>query len=151
MANNNRLLLLQYIEHTYHVTNQVKQRIGCDIGWPVGLTVPSLVGNYHVIAGRGQGRYLRIPRIPEFRKTVAEQDQWAASLLYNVHVQTVCSDETMRYRLCRLCSDMLFIIHNISFRRFDREITGKRITCLQSLYRLYHRELRAGGVFPDRE
>jgi hypothetical protein len=69
--------------------------IGFDGVRPISLTIAALVWGDHMVAFRRQCRQLMSPRVPQFWKPMAEDDQRPLALLRDVHVDAVGVDEPM--------------------------------------------------------
>jgi hypothetical protein len=73
----------------------MKKRVLIDCRRLVGSTIAPHVGRHGAEPGLGKCQELMAPRVPTFRKAVAEQDQWTLALFGEVHPNAIRLDDTM--------------------------------------------------------
>ncbi len=95
VADKNRLLFTEHVEHAHQVSDEVQQRIRFDSIGLVGLAVSSQVEGDDVVASFGQRGELVPPGIPKLREAVAEKHEGAGSLLGDVYTQAIGVDKSM--------------------------------------------------------
>ena len=95
VADDDGLRRAQRVEHANHVADELKQRVLIDLVGLAGLAIAAHVGRDGAIAGLSQRLQLMAPRIPGFRKTVAEEDEGSASRLSEMDRNPVCLDRAM--------------------------------------------------------
>jgi hypothetical protein len=95
VADDHRLLLAQHLHQPHDVPGELEDVVSLDRLRAVGAAIAALVGGDGVEPGRGQGRQLMPPGVPELGETVAEDDERALALLGEVHGDAVGSDGSM--------------------------------------------------------
>jgi hypothetical protein len=92
VTRDHRGLGAQCVEQAHHIADQVQHRVSIDLGGRLGPAVPAHVGRDGVEPRVGQGPELVTPRVPGFRKSVAEHDERPLALLGDVHPDAVGVD-----------------------------------------------------------
>jgi hypothetical protein len=96
MAGNNCQIDAERIDKTDHVTDKMQKRVLLDGVGPVRSAVAAHVGCDRTEPCGRQCRKLMPPRVPGFRKAVAQHDQGSFALLGDVQVNAVRFDHAMR-------------------------------------------------------
>ena len=95
VADDDRLRRAQRVEHADHVADEMKQRVLIDGFRLACLAIAAHVGRDGAIAGLGERLQLMAPRIPGFRKAVAEEHDGSASRFGEMDRDPVCLDGAM--------------------------------------------------------
>ena len=90
-----RRLGTERVEQADHVADEMEERVLLDLLRRVGLPVAAHVRRHGMEAGFGEGAELVAPRIPAFRKAVAEHDERARPGFGDVHADAVGLDRTV--------------------------------------------------------
>ena len=81
--------LAKRVHESDDIAGEMKNAVSVDRLGAIGLAVAALVGGDDAEAGLRERRYLMAPRIPGFRKAVAQNDQRPLAGLDVVHPDTV--------------------------------------------------------------
>ena len=95
VADDDGLRRAQRVEHADHVADKVEQRVLIDCLGLACLAIAAHVGRDRVVAGLGERLQLMAPRIPGFRKPVAQQYDGAGSGLGKMDGDAVRLDSAM--------------------------------------------------------
>ena len=95
MTDDDRFFLPEGMDQTDYVSNQLENIVGFNGFRTIGFSVPPLVRSNSVIPRFSQGRKLMPPGVPQFRKSMAHNDQGAFSLLGNLHLDAVGFNNTL--------------------------------------------------------
>ncbi len=95
VADDDRLRRAERVEHADHVADEMKQRVLIDVLGLACLAIAAHIGRDRAIAGIGERLQLMAPRIPGFRKAVAEEHDGSASGLGEMDRDPVCLDGAM--------------------------------------------------------
>src|ERR1700722_18526017 len=103
MPNNRGRAFLERVHQSDDVARQVKYAICVNRLGTVGLAVAALVRRDDAETRLRERRYLMAPGIPEFRKSMAQNDQRPLAQLDIMHPDAVGLDEMMG-RLAHRCA-----------------------------------------------
>ena len=95
VADDDGLRRAERVEHADHVADEMKQRVLVDVLGLARLAIAAHVGRDGAITGLGKRLQLMAPRIPGFRKAVAEEHDRSASGLSEMDRNPVCLDGAM--------------------------------------------------------
>jgi hypothetical protein len=97
MADNCGLVGTDGVQNADHVADEVKEGVFLDLLGAIGLAVAAHVRRNRKKAGFRQRPELPAPRVPGFRKSMAEEDEWPASRLRKVDPNSVRLDRSVCY------------------------------------------------------
>jgi hypothetical protein len=125
------------VEHAYEVADQMKDRVLIDRLRPVALAVTAHIGRDDVESRRGERSDLMAPRIPAFRKAMAQHDQRPGTLLGDIDADAVGFNDPLR-RLCHGRSSRAGLRQRFRprdrQRRRHQERQGRRLQEFTSLH-----------------
>lgn len=98
------LFSVEGVEEADEIAEEMEDRIGEGIGGRIGVSVPSHVGRYHVVAVVGDSDHLVPPREPELWKAMEQNNQRSRRWpdLCHVHLDAICPDPTVPVLLYRM-------------------------------------------------
>jgi hypothetical protein len=89
--------LAERVDQPHDIAGQVKDAVCVDRRGTIGLAVAALVGCHDAEARLGERGNLMAPRVPRFRKPMAQNDQRPLAGLDVVHPDAVGLDEVMAW------------------------------------------------------
>jgi hypothetical protein len=95
MADHDRARRLERIQQTHDIADQMEHGVLIDRFWPVALAVTAHVRGDRMEACRGECFDLVTPRVPAFRKAVAQQNKRVLALLDDIQADTVGLDDSL--------------------------------------------------------
>jgi hypothetical protein len=95
VADDHRLRRAERVKHADHVADEMKQRVLIDGFRLAGLAIAAHIGRHRAITGTSERLQLMAPRIPGFRKAVAEEHDGSASRFGEMDRDPVCLDGAM--------------------------------------------------------
>jgi hypothetical protein len=95
VADYDRAGRLKRIQQAHDIADQMEHRVRIDRLRPVALAVTAHVGGDRMEACRGERVDLVTPRVPAFRKAVAQQDKGALALLDDIQADAVGLDDLL--------------------------------------------------------